>query len=356
MRRSLFFVFVLANLVNESCLNSNAEQNIEEIVKMSYIEKKVESVNTESVVKGHFLKELVSNGTISAKEKVRVDFKVQEKIKSLSVDEGQNVKKGQLICIIDDFKYRKSLEEAQIGYNKSLIELEDKLLGYGYNITDTAAIPRDILNTCCIQSGINNAKLTLEEAKRNLEQTRLTAPINGVVGNLQSKQNNHSSQYEYCCDVIDNSQMLVEFHVLEGELSQVSREAQIEVIPFALPEQKINGKIITINPTVEEGLIKVKGIIPNPRGILIDGMSVKVMVKKKMSDCIPIPKSAVINRQNRKVVFVHRNGIAHWVYVETGLENSTHICITDGSLKPGDEIIVSNNLNLVHESPVIILN
>jgi len=65
--------------------------------------------------------------------------------------------------------------------------------------------------------------------------------------------------------------------------------------------------------------------------------------------------SPILILQNRKVVFVHREGIAHWVYVETGMENSTHTCITDNSLQAGEEVIVSNNFNLAHETTVAFL-
>ena len=85
-------------------------------------------------------------------------------------------------------------------------------------------------------------------------------------------------------------------------------------------------------------------------------MNTKVIINKEVKDCIVIPKSAVLYRQNRKVVFVHEDGLAKWVYVETGEENSTHAAITDGSLNPGQEIIVSNNLNLAHETPVKIVD
>ena len=66
------------------------------------------------------------------------------------------------------------------------------------------------------------------------------------------------------------------------------------------------------------------------------------------------PKTAVLYRQNRKVIFVYAKGIANWVYVKVGQENSSDITIIDNSLKPGPEVSVSNNPNLAHETAVIV--
>lgn len=64
-----------------------------------------------------------------------------------------------------------------------------------------------------------------------------------------------------------------------------------------------------------------------------------------------LPKSAVLPRQGKKVVFVHSGGKALWRYVTTGIENSREISIESG-LKEGEEVIYDNNLGLSHESEV----
>ncbi len=349
---SPFITFVFVYLII-SCTPPPANAT-EDLAKKSYVEKQAVKVSTEQVKKEAFSRELISNGTLTAKEKAVVPFAVNEQISDVRVSEGQQIEAGGLLAILDAFTFKKRLRDAQNNYDKSLIDFEDLLLGYGYALKDTASVAPNILKMCRIRSGFNTASSALEEAERNLSHTQITAPISGVVSNLEAKKNNHSSQYKYCCQILDNSSMELEFHVLEGELGLVKKDQQVEVFPFALPDIHKTGTILSVNPSVENGLVKVTAGIPNQSGSLIDGMSVKILVKSNVPGCIVIPKAAVLYRQNRKVVFVHRNGIAHWVYVETGMENSTHICITDNSLLPGEEVIVSNNLNLAHESPVAV--
>jgi multidrug efflux pump subunit AcrA (membrane-fusion protein) len=346
--------FTVLSFLHTSCAPTNTEESKEELAKKSYVEKQVVKVSSEEVQLGNFSRELISNGKLSANEKAIVPFMIQEQVSKVLVKEGQMVIKGQLLAQLDPFTYQKRKQDAQNTYNKALIDLEDLLLGYGYSVEDSATIPENILKMCHIRSGLNTATSALEEAKRDLSHTQITAPISGVVCNLQARENNHSSEYDYCCQILDNSSMLVEFHILEGELGMVAKGQKVEAVPFALPQVSKTGIIQSVNPTVENGLVKVTALLPNSKGELMDGMSVKLLVKDEVPNCIIIPKSAVLYRQNRKVVFVHKKGLAIWTYVETGMENSTQVCITDKSLKVGDEVIVSNNLNLAHESPVTI--
>ena len=335
--------------------STKAEENEEDIAKKSFVEKQAVKVSVEAVRQGAFAQELVSNGKLMAKEKAVVPFKVQEQIVSLKVRNGQRVQKGQLLAQVESFQYQKQLSDCNNQYEKARIDLEDQLLGHGYSMKDSASIPVNILKMARIRSGYNQAWSNLREAQRNFAHTSVKAPISGVIANLEAKADNPSSQYKKCCEVINDAIMQVEFSVLEGEVSQVRKGQQVEVTPFANPNTSYTGTVTALNPSVDEhGMIKVQAEVRNPHGELMDGMNAKVLVKNEQPGCIIIPKAAVLYRQNRKVVFIHEEGIAKWVYVEIGQENSSEVTISDESLQAGQEVIVSNNLNLAHETPVTI--
>ena len=107
-----------------------------------------------------------------------------------------------------------------------------------------------------------------------------------------------------------------------------------------------------LSPT---GTLSISAKVRNKDGSLIDGMKVKVVVNTVIPNQIIVPKSAVLARQNRQVVFTEEEGRAIWNYVTTGYENSTHYTINEG-LQAGQQVIISNNLTIGHQAPVLVVN
>jgi RND family efflux transporter MFP subunit len=327
-----------------------------EVARLSHIESTFTEVGTVPVLKGSFELELISNGKLEAQRSAVVPFAVQEQIIDVLVREGQSVAAGQTMGKVEPFTFQKRLSDATNAYDQAVIDLEDRLLGHGYTLSDTASVPESILKMALIRSNYNNAVSALEEAKRNLSQTTITSPISGTIANLEASAHNHSSAYPHFCEVLDINTMHLVFHLLETEMGQVKTGQQVELFPFALSGESFEGAVTSINPAVDDkGMVRITATVPNPKHRLMDGMNARVLLKNAVPDCLIIPKEAVLYRQNRKVVFIFEEGKAIWKYVETSHENSTHVAILDG-LEEGMEVIVENNLNLAHESLVTVIN
>jgi len=103
----------------------------------------------------------------------------------------------------------------------------------------------------------------------------------------------------------------------------------------------------------DNGMVKVWASVDGGGG-LIDGMNVRISVKRAIDKALVIPKSAVVLRSGRQVVFTLDGNKAMWNYITTGLENLSEYTVTDG-LTPGMKVITSGNVNLAHESPVRII-
>jgi hypothetical protein len=114
--------------------------------------------------------------------------------------------------------------------------------------------------------------------------------------------------------------------------------------------------VTEINPAIDKnGMVRVKAVISNPGNKLFEGMNIRVKLQRSLGKQLVIPKEALVLRTNKKVVFIYNDGMAKWVYVQTGLENSTGYVITEG-LSEGDSVIYEGNINLAHETPVVIKN
>lgn len=316
-------------------------------------------VDTIVLQKGTFRKELVNNGKLVALRKSELQFRVGEQLEKLNFRNGDAVKAGQVIADLNPFTYRQQLGNARIQLKKARLEMQNVLIGQGYNTMDSTAIPPHIYEMAAMRSGFAEASQGLETALFNLESTRLVAPFSGKLANIEQKQYDRVNAGTTFCTLIDDSQFEAEFRIVESEANDIQLGSEVQLIPFS--DQTIyKGNISEINPVIDaNGLILVKALVKNPGG-LMDGMNVKVLVEKKMPDQLVVPKSAVLLRDNQEVLFkCTRDTIAFWTYIQTTGENTTSYSVIahpdkGASLEPGDTVIISGNLNLAHESKVTV--
>jgi RND family efflux transporter MFP subunit len=345
------FFFCLFLLSCSSTKEETKEENVsallpDEIVEVSVTELKYTD----------FYHELIANGNVVAQNKADLKFQLSENISAVYVKNGDRVKKDQKIAMLDQFKLKNTLLQSQDNLQRARLELQDVLIGQGYSLNDSIHIPSDVLQLAKVKSGYGQSLNQYELADYNFRHSVLYAPFDGIVANLFSKIHNYPDGSQPFCTIIDNSRPEVDFMILENELPFIREGDRVEVSPFSANEYNAAGKVTEINPTVNKnGMVRIKARLDNKTDQLFDGMNVKIRLQRSLGKQLIIPKEALVLRTNKKVVFTLNGDKAHWVYVETGLENSTSYVVTDG-LKEGDRVIYEGNINLAHETPVRVKN
>lgn len=315
-------------------------------------------VTVQIVKKRDFHHELVSNGKISARRKADLRFETGEVIAHIYVKNGDRVSQGQKLADLDKFRLEQRFSQAEDALLKAELELKDVLIGQGYSPDDLSKVPAETLKLAKVKSGYDQSKSQYELSKRELEHATLTAPFDGVVANLFAKSYNPASTSDVFCTIIDTKGMEAEFTVLENELSFIRTGDKVVVTPYA-GGGAYEGRVSEINPLVDaNGMVKVKAAVDGG-GKLFSGMNIKVSVRRSLGEQLVIPKSAVVLRSGKQVVFTLEKGKSMWNYVSTGLENETECIVSDKSQKgieegllEGDTVIVTGNLNLAHEAKV----
>jgi len=349
MRHLFFPIFCILLMVG--CKNKKEEQS--SFGRMNRFDDQ-NIVVTGFAQKGTFYREFESNGKLKAVNRATLIYDLDEEILTVNVKNGQRVEKGQVLSVLDGTNQQYNYEKAGRMFDKSLLELENRLIGMGFQLNDTLTVPEHLLHVALIRSGYADAKSEMKMAKLNLEKVKVTAPFSGVVAELEAKPFNRSGQYKEFCTLIDDSAFEVQFPVLENEAVQLKTGMPLIAVPYAFENDTISGLLSAVNPVVNEaGMVLATAAFPNKTGKLTDGMNVKVIVRDPVPNQTIIPKSAVTLRQERKVVFVCKNDTAHWRYVTIGEENSQLCTITDNAILPGEEVITDGNFNLSHLSPVI---
>lgn len=340
------------------CKESEKENKAEEEeVAMEQYAPSVNEVDIEVLQEKPFLKEILANGKLEANQQSVLKFRVGGTLEKLYIKNGDRVAKGSVLAEIDPFEYRQALSNTEIDHTKAKLELEDMLVGRGYDLAQRDSIPDNIYEMATIRSGYAQAENQLKKAQVDYDATRLRAPFSGTIANLKFKTFDQIGAGSPVLTLIDDHLFEVTFTLIETEVDEVSVGERVEVLAFE-DDKSYVGKITSINPVVERnGMVKVKAHIAND-GKLMEGMNVKLRIQKEVPKKLVVPKSAVILRQNQEVLFKYINGKAFWTYVNTTHENSTSYAVipdpdkTSASLEPGDSIIISGNLNLAHESKV----
>ena len=150
--------------------------------------------------------------------------------------------------------------------------------------------------------------------------------------------------------------------VLESEIQHLKFGSRAKVEFPAFPGETFSGKVIAINPIIdpENKTCLVTVEIPNPGYRFKAGMFAYVKIDAQTyHDCLLVPRTAVLTRDHRTLVFIVRNNeegknVAVWCYVDTGKENEDYIEITGSAmgLKEGELVITSGHYTLAHDAEV----
>lgn len=311
-------------------------------------------VTTVTLTAVDFEHELMSNGKISARMIAEAKFQTSEVITQIFVKNGDHVTKGQVIATLDTFVLNSRVEQARNTLERSRLDMHETLINRGYTLDNLHTATEEEIQLARIRSNFNTAEISYKTARYELKQAALTAPISGTIANLFTRPLSLSQPGEVFCNIIDTQNPEVSFTVLESELGYIQTGNNVRVTPFSIPGLSVEGRISEINPWVNEnGMVQVKASVTHhPR--LVEGMNVRVSAFRSAGQQWVVPKTAVVLRTGRQVVFTAANNRAIWHYVETGLENATQYTITSETLHEGNQVIVSGNINLANESPVIV--
>lgn len=355
--RTKVFLMLLA-IIFSSCKKEQAKAEEDPIEKKQYRPEKNE-VDAMVLKLETFKKEIVSNGKLVALQKNNLKFDVSENLERLYVKNGDYVKQGQTLAVLKAFTYEQAYTKAKINLKKAELEFQDKLVGRSYETFNKDSIPTEEYEMLAIRSGYKDALHELKNAEFKLKSTKLIAPFSGKIAAIKSKQYEQITSGTEVMTLINDNIFEVEFYLIESEVSETAVNGGIQIEPFAL-KKTYQGKITTINPQVEkDGTILVKAEVKND-GQLLEGMNVKVLIQKDVAKQFIVPKASVVLRQNQEVLFTVKSGKTYWTYVQITNENSRQYTViphpdkSSATLKQGDTIVVSGNLNLAHDSEVSI--
>jgi membrane fusion protein, multidrug efflux system len=314
------------------------------------------AVEGAEVVRGDLVLSVSAAGQAEAWRRTRLTAEVAGRIERVPVREAERVARGGLVLAIDPVDYALALEEAQARRARAEADYRERTL---FDQTLEAEVRAERDRAARIRSGLDEVELAVRKAQLDLERTRVFTPFAGRIASLNVVEGQLVRQGDELMTLVDLDPIRVQVQVLEGELAHLAPGARARVRFSAFPGQVFSGTVETINPLVEEQTrtARVTVLVPNPDGRILPGMYARVDLEaRRIPDRIMVPRSAILERDRRTMLFVLEDGRAKWRYVTTGLENEHSIEIREDPetdmVRPGEIVLTAGHFTLTHDATV----
>jgi membrane fusion protein, multidrug efflux system len=274
-------------------------------------------------------------GTLAANEFIEVKSEIDGTIAEILFEEGQPVKKDDLLIRMDESKLNASLAEAEANLKLSTATFER-----AQELARGKLIPQQEYDQAASIFQANKA--TAELRRRQLKEARIYAPFAGVAGSRSVSPGQVISKNTVLTWLVDLSIVKAEFNVPERFLSGVKSGQRVQLTVAAYPRQKFEGEVYFLAPQVDPNTrtLLMKARIPNAEHELKPGMFANLDLTLTLrQDATVIPESALLSQGNRTSVFViDSNSNAQVRPVKVGLRIPNHIEILSG-LEPGERVV-----------------
>ena len=308
---------------------------------------------------------------------VTVTPQVSGQLMKICVSEGQQVKRGQTLFVIDSRNAQLELEAAQANLQAALASENSAKLEYesNKNLFDKKIVSSYMLNNSensykQAQAAVAQARAAVNRARVNLGFCTITASVSGVIGEIPVRVGDQVSPATQLTILSGNTSMYAEISVTEAVIESMVKEgvkaSEIDAHMAKLPdatfvmkngtEYPYKGRVVSMTGVVNAatGSLTAKVSFPNPDGHLYSGIQGTVVMNFAEDGVIVIPQNAVIRLQDKSQVYkVKADSTATAVDVTTeDTGNGKDFIITSG-LNPGDQI-VTNGANNVTEGQKVL--
>ncbi|MBQ9390537.1 MAG: efflux RND transporter periplasmic adaptor subunit [Synergistaceae bacterium] len=307
-------------------------------------------------------------GTLQGGKRVDLSFRVSGPIRSIKVDKGASVKKGQLLATLDPRDYQTQLKQAQSNQAQAQAQYENAEANFKRyeNLYKQKVVPRSTYDTYKTQmnvalSSLNVAKASTTAVRDSLKDTELRAPFDGVIVDrmVESFQDVTAKQTIFILQ--DISMLEIVFNVPDNDVIWASKATSSRPDSIRAKFDAIPGKTFPL--TVKEFVLQadrstntfpVTAVMPQQEDVsLLPGMTATVEVE--VSDLeggervFTVPQTALVTSGDQSYVWRCDNNVVKRVGVRQNTpHNNGFIDISSEQLRDGNKIVVAG-AHLLHE-------
>jgi len=317
---------------------------------------------------------------ITADTEVAVQPRINGRLLQLMVEEGDRVKAGQLLAVLDDEEIQIQLQQnaATIATVKAnlikaesdLIRAQTELDRYRALLDKKFVSQRDYDN---VETAYLAAKTTVENYKSQLataentyqltkiqlNHTKVVAPISGIVLSKPVTAGVNVTTGTTLVTLASLDPVKLKFNIDQRDTAKARKGSLVRFSTDVFPEESFTGYIHDASPSYDTKTrtLSLSVLLPNAKGRLLPGMfgTVEIAIGEN-NRALVVPQEAIVKREGRSGLFVvTQEGVARWQPVTTGLAAEGRIEITSG-LTEGDHVVVVGQNRLRDGDPVQLLD
>jgi len=277
--------------------------------------------------------------------------RVQGIVDKIYVQEGDKVRKNQVLLELEGEEYRLAEERAHLNYLQQEADYQRFKSMYEKDLLSKEEFEKARFTT----EGLN---VDWKQAQLNFSYTKIKSPISGVVGDRVIKIGDRIQPTDKLFNVINTDEMIAVVYTPEKELGNVRKDQTAYITSDNISDRRFTGWIKRVSPVVDpqSGTFKVTIGVKNVDNQLRAGMFVNAhIVIDTHEEAVLIPKTAIVYENEMMNVFVVRDSIAHKIALNVGFQDHEKV-ESLSEIEDGDKVIVVGQAGLKDQTKVKIVS
>lgn len=298
-------------------------------------------VKVEPATTMRFAETIEAVGTARANEQVTLSAPVTERLVRLGFDDGDFVRRGQVVAVLAQGQETAQLAEAQARQREAQQQLAriQTLKSRGFATQSSL----DTQNAAA-----SAARAQASEARASIGERVIQAPFSGYASLRTISPGAVVNSGTPIATISDISTIKLDFPVPETLLSTLRQGLTIQATSAAYPDQPFRGQIANVDPVIDPNTrsVVVRAHLPNSDGKLKPGMLLTVAIETAPRLGLSVPELAIVGEGDQRFVYVvGGDGKAKRTPVKTGLRSAGRIEILEG-LSPGARVVTEGVVKL----------
>jgi HlyD family secretion protein len=322
-------------------------------------------VETTPVEQGEIFQSITVPGKVVSKTRVDVTPSIAGRLTNVYVEEGDKVKKDELLARLDDREAKSNLKRAEANKRNadedvSLAERSLKRLRRAFS---KGAVARQLVEEAEVELRSAKARLSVAEeevrtAKLSLENPRIVAPFSGTITARYVEVGQWVVPSETLFTLVDQSQREVEVRVDAADSGGIAVGQTVTLSSDAFPgldwQESVTRLAAATSNVGNANTVSVYISLGSSAPSLRFGQQVDAEIRTAWNpSALKVPYGAIINRNGKSYVAVVQDNFVNLVEVDTGIEDFTHVEIREG-VSVGQRVVLANGVDIDEGDRVVI--